>query len=122
MARGRANDREGIRETRPPAKPGLEIDGLGEGKELAGERQHAVELDRRRRRIAIGDLEAAGEPDAPLHRRDDEAVLEIEHRPAQRSIAPRAIMPVITAEYGKGKAVAERLQDVGRPRSQRDDR
>src|SRR6202011_2075684 len=99
----------------PPPEPGLEIDRLGERKQLAGERQPALELDRRRRRVPLGDLEAAGQPDATLHRRDDEAVLEIEHRPAEHRVAGRPIMPGIAAEHRERETIAERLQDVGRP-------
>ena len=47
----------------------------------------AVELHRRRRRIARGKLGAGGEADALLHRRDQVAVIDIDHRPRQCRIA-----------------------------------
>ena len=120
MAGGRADDGKRIRQARPAPEPGLEIDRFGQREELAGERQDAVQLDRRRRRVAIGELPPAGEPDAAVHRRDDEAVLQVEHRPGERRIAGRPIVTVIAPHHRERELVAERLQDVRRPRSEGD--
>ena len=50
----------------------------------------AVELHRRRRRVARGKFDAGGHADALFHRRDHIADAGVEHRPRQRGIALRA--------------------------------
>ena len=63
---------------------------------------------------------AGGEANALLHRRDQIAVFGVDHRPRQRGIALGAEMPVIAALDGHRQLEAERLEQIGRPRPERD--
>ena len=94
---------------------------LAEREELAGERQHAAELDRRRRRIARRELDSRGHPHPAFHRRDDEAVLDIDHRPRERGVALGLEVPVVAALDRKRQVVAKRPEHVHRPRPEGDD-
>ena len=57
------------------------------GNNFARRRHQPVELHRRRLGVAGGDLDAGGEPDALLHRRDQIAAFDVDHRPRQRGVA-----------------------------------
>ncbi len=83
-------------------------------------RHQPVELHRRRRRIAGGEFGAGGEPDALLHRRDQIAVLHIDHRPRQRRIALAPEVTVIAALDRHRQFEAERLEQIRRPGPERD--
>ena len=84
-------------------------------------RQQALELHRRWRRVAGGELDAGGQADALLHRRQHIAVLGVEHRPGQRGIALRAKMAVIAALDRERQFYAERVEHIRQPRAERDD-
>ena len=85
-----------------------------------GRRQQAIELHRRGRRVAGGELDAARHADALLHRREHVAILGIEHRAGERGIALRPEMAVIAAFDRERQLYAERIEHVRQPRSERD--
>src|SRR5277367_480183 len=107
-ARRTAEHRTGIRKARTGAEPSLpskclpckpslpskwlRFDRLAEREQFTGRRHQALELHRRRWRIARSKFYAGGQPDALLHRRDAIAILGIEHRTAERRITSRMEM------------------------------
>src|SRR5207247_10053703 len=64
-------------------------------------------------------LDASGEPDALLHRREAISVLNVDHGPRQRRIAGAAVVAVIAALDGERQPDAERLEHIGREWAER---
>src|SRR5258708_13979571 len=119
LARGAADHRARIRKAGARADPGLILDRVAEGKQVARGRQHAAELDRRRRSVAGGKFSAGGDADALLHGRNAIAVVSIENRPRQTRVAARTEVAVIAALDGERQIDAERTEQIGRPRPER---
>src|SRR6516162_2864213 len=78
----------------------------------------ARELDRTRRRIAIGELDAGRQADPLSHRRERKAAVGVPHRVAECGIALDAIMHVVAALYRQGDLIAERSKDIVGPRTE----
>ena len=108
-----------FRETGPAAHPCRGLGLLPERKQLLGGWQQPVELHRRRRGIARGELRPGGEPDALLHRREAVAVLDIDHRTSEGSVPSRPIVPVIAALEAERQLDAERRKHIGGKRPER---
>src|SRR5690348_23643 len=92
LARRAADHRTGVSKTRPRAHPGLRLDALAERIERLRGGQHPLDLDRRRRGVAMGELGAGGEPDALLHWSEAIAVIGVDDRPGQPGIALRLVV------------------------------
>src|SRR5208282_718363 len=94
LARCARDHRAGIGKARARSQPRLRLDRFAERKQFARLRQQAIELHRRRRRIACGEFGTRGDADALLHRRQAIAVFGIEHGATERGISLRAEMTV----------------------------
>ena len=95
-------------------------DGITEFGDAARQRNDLIELGERGRRIAAGQFDARGDADALLHRRHDEAAVDVIDRTPQRTCRVRLEFAVVATLEGERNAVAERPQNVSGPRSQRD--
>ena len=81
VARRRADHRQHVGQAGPPAEPGLRLEPLGEREQFAREAAPARSSWRGRRRVvAAREFRAGRQAQAARHRRDDIALLEIEHR------------------------------------------
>src|SRR5882757_2084205 len=79
LPRRRPNDGSRVRKTWPAAQPGHCFYGIAQRKQRTRRRQQPVELRRRRRPIARGELGAGREPQPLLHRSDAIADVGINH-------------------------------------------
>ena len=82
-------------------------------------RQRPLELDRRGRRVAAGELHAGGEANAAVHRRQQIAEIGIQHGMMQHGIAARRQMQMVAALDVERDRIAERGKDQVGPRPHR---
>ena len=117
--RGADSDhRQAVRQGRTRAAPGV-ADLLAELDDAPRQRLDRVDLRKIRRRLTIGQLDAGGDADAILHRRHQEGILGVVDRVQQFARRIRLVLAVITPLGGERHAIAERPQQVGRPRPKR---
>ena len=119
MARRPADHRQHVGQAGTRAHPGRGIGALGQREETARERFGAIDLHRRRRRVARREFRSRGQPDAARHRGQNEAAIDIEHGTFENGTAERAVMHVIAALHGERNGIAERPEKVVRPGAER---
>ena len=119
MPRRGPDHRQAVRQGRPRAAPGV-ADRLAEFDHAARQRHHRVDLREGRRRIAVGQFDARGDADAVLHRRHQESALGVMDRTQQLTRRVRLELAVIAALGRQRHAIAERPQQIRRPRPERD--
>ncbi len=119
MARRLSDHRQHIGQARPRAHPGLCVERVSQWKQRMRARQCPLKLDRRRRRIAAGKLDAGGETNAAVHRRQHVAEIGIEHGMVEDGIAARRQVQMVTALDVERDRIAERTKHQVGPRSER---
>ena len=115
-----ADDRAHVGQAGAPAEPRLGLLRRADRKQLAGERFEPVDMGGRRRIVGPGEFGPGGETQPLRHRRDQIALLDVEHRSAQGRVAPWFVMPVVAALDEERQLEAERPDEIVRPGPKRD--
>src|SRR5262245_49645582 len=108
LSRRTTDHRPRIGKTRPAAHPGRSLERLAQREKALRCRQQAVELYRRQRCVAGGELDPGGKPDALVHRREAIADFYIDHRTRERGVTSAAIVAVVAALAAERQRDAER--------------
>ncbi|MNZ94911.1 hypothetical protein D3C78_1140320 [compost metagenome] len=113
----RADHRAHVRQARPPPQPGLGVQALAEGEDLAGQYFTAFELDFIGGVIAGGKFDTGGQAYALGHRCEHITTLGIADRMLEFSASMALVMHVVAAIDFQWNAVAQRFEHVSRLRT-----
>ena len=100
VARRAADYGQHVGRARSRAHPGLGVQPLGQGKEIARDRLGAAELHRRADRVAQREFGAGGEPDTAAHWGEKITAFGVEYRRVQFCFTRRAVVHVVAALHG----------------------
>src|SRR5262249_56694100 len=94
-------------------------DRLAERKKALRRRQQAVELHRRGRGVAGGELGSGREPDTWVHRREAIADFHIDHWTRERGVTGATVVAVVATLDAERQRDAERGKHLGGKRAER---
>src|SRR6516164_8099851 len=112
--------RQAVGQRRPGSAPGF-ADGIAEFDNAPRRRDYRIELRIRRRRVARGQLDAGRDANSLLHRAHQKTGFAVMDRTQQGPPRIRLELLMVAALEGQRNAIAERSQQIGGPRTQRDD-